>query len=100
MKNSVGNLDLMCANTIRISTLMGNWRQKRRNLYVLESAVVTKLSKAREPSWFSFQSHHRDIGDREKGHISSFVEKHAYNPQLLVRMACEEGRTSKRQRRG
>jgi hypothetical protein len=90
----------MFANTIRISLLMGNWRQKRQNLYVLDSVVVKKPSKAREPSWFSFQSHHRDIGDRKKGHISSFAEKHAHDPQLLVRMAREEGHWSKRLRRG
>jgi hypothetical protein len=61
MKNAVGNLDLMYANTIRISLLRENWRQKKQNLYVLDSVVVKKLAKARVPAWFSFQAHHRDI---------------------------------------
>jgi hypothetical protein len=46
MKNAVGNLDLICANLIRISLLRELETQKQQDLYVLDSVVVKKLAKA------------------------------------------------------
>ncbi len=46
MKNAVGNLDLICANLIRIALLRELETQKQQDLYVLDSVVVKKLAKA------------------------------------------------------
>jgi hypothetical protein len=45
MKNAVGNLDLICANPIRISLLMELGTQKQQDLYALDSVVVIKCAK-------------------------------------------------------